>query len=208
MQIIVDGKPFAPTLPPQPTLQALIEATRDAGGARTIVVGVRMDGQELAQDQIVDHLAAPVADGLHVEFETANAATVAADALQAAAQQLAQLGTELPELGQALAAGQAEHAVKGVAAFVSSWQRVHQVIVAASQLLGEDLTEAPLGEQRVGVQLQDLLGQLAAVRDALAAEDMVTLADLTQYELPGVCETWCNVLSDLERHARAKADGA
>jgi hypothetical protein len=75
---------------------------------------------------------------------------------------------------------------------------VQEAIVKGSQLVGLNLDDVALPKP-IGESIGALNQQLAAVHAALAAEDVIALADTLLYEFPEVVKEWRCILAELQR---------
>lgn len=179
------------------TLQALIDDVRSNRLGQRIVVGVTLDGRPLLNDELTERLSQPLGDVDAVGLVSADIAELARDALVEAAEQLGAAAAGQDAIAEHFHAGEVAEAVKGFGEFLSAWQTCQQVILECSRLLGRDLTAEMCGGATVRDHLDGLAERLRQLRDAFEARDTVLLADMVQYELPDICESWGKTLREL-----------
>ncbi len=194
MIVTLDGDKVETSFPTDATLQAIIDQVRAEQPSDRLVVSVAIDGHTCDEDELGAQLGAPLDGATQIDLESADPVTLAADALRTVADRLDTIGAQQPDIARQINAGEVAAAVPRINGFVQTWQTVQLIIEQISRLTGRDLTTENFAGQPIGEHVTALLDQLRNIRDALDAQDMVTLADLMHYEAPTICETWRDLL--------------
>jgi hypothetical protein len=136
-----------------------------------------------------------------VDLESADPATLASAVLRGLATAFADAGERLAAIVARLNPAEAATAIGDLGAFVGLWQNCYQALPQCAALLGEDLLAWQYENKPVRARLTELIEKLTEVRTALEARDLVMLADLARYELPGLAQTWQAILNSLAEQA-------
>ncbi len=201
MIVTLDDQRLRTTFAPDCTLQMLVEQVRAQHDNR-LIVSIAVNGQRLADDDLDASLPQPLALDSQIDLESGDTRQVVGDALRELAQQFEDAGQRHGEIAERLVAGDAAGAVQDIGRYIGLWQTCQRVLVQCSGLLGRNLTRCEHDHRPVHVWLNEVVKRLAEIRDALEARDMVLLADLVRYELPGLCQTWQALLNDLAKQVR------
>ena len=197
MIVTLDGHRLDSDFAPGCTLMDLIDRVRSQQPEERLIVSVSVNGNRYGENELGAGLARPLAGDEQVDLETEDRCTVAADALRAIAAEIAEAAKSHADIADRLSSGEAAEAIRQIGNFVNVWNSCTAVITQCGGLLGRDLTDAEHGGRNVRDSLAELAGRLRDLRDALEARDTVMLADLMHYEMPGLCETWQDVLTTL-----------
>ena len=209
MIVTLDGQRLDTEFAPGCTLMELIERVRNQQPQERLIVSVAVNGNTYGEDELGAGLAQVLTGNEQVDLETDDRSRVAADALRAMAAELAEATRSHSDIADRLGTGDTAEAIRQIGEFVNVWNTCTTAITQCSGLLGRDLTAVEHGGQSVRANLGELAERLRELRDALEARDTVMLADLMHYEIPGLGETWQDVLATLasaaEQPASAKA---
>lgn len=197
MIVTLDGRRLDGGFPPGGTLSSLVEDVRSRQLGERLVVSVAVNGHRFGEDDLESGLAQTLAADDQVDLESSGCCEVAAAALRQAADELAQSCRTQEQIAAALGGSGASGAVRQIGELVRTWSGCSKVVAQCSRLLGRNLAEQEVEGRRAGEILNELIKKLSALRDALAARDMVVLGDLMRYELPPLCQAWRGVLLSL-----------
>lgn len=197
MIVTLDGAALTENFETDDTLQALVDCVRDAHLGQRLVVSVSVNGRQLVDKELAARLASPIRDLEQIDLTSADRWELAADALREVADWLSEDTEAQSEIADLLLGGKIGDAVRVLSESLARWQNCNQAILECSQLLDRDLTTIAYADRPVQEHLEDLAEKLRSIRDALEARDMVLLADVMQYEMPELCETWQQILRHL-----------
>ena len=145
-------------------------------------------------------LEQPVAADAQVDLHSADRLALVRDALRGLALEFEQASSGQTEIADRLASGDVATAMRDVSTFIGLWRTCTRALAECSKLLNEDLTRYEHNGHTVQTALEDLIGRLRDMREALDARDTVLLADIVRYELPPLCQTWQTLLLGLTEH--------
>lgn len=194
MKVCIDGRKIEDGIEQGCTLQQLIDTVRQTQPADRLVVAVTINGQLCGDEELSSRLGQPIDANAEVELETGDRTTLAADALRAIGEQIAAMGPRHGQIAEQLNAGQLVEAIQEVSDYVTLWRTCSEAVVQCSGLLGQDLTAIEFSGKPIRAYSDELADRLREIRDALEARDMVLLADLLQYEMPTMCDTWSSMM--------------
>jgi hypothetical protein len=208
MIVILDGEQLVGDFSGNQHLQALVDEVRHRQLGQRIIVSVIIDGESVVEPQLTVRLASPIGDVQQIDFESADPAALSVSALREVAGELGTARDELAEIGKLLAAGKSDDAIEGFCDFLGTWRNTQQAIGQCGRLLERDLTQEKVEERSIEEHLGDLSASLREMRDAFESRDLVLLSDLVEYEMPGLCERWSEMLGDLAERIGPGVDGA
>lgn len=197
MLVMLDGQPLEAEFPVGLTLQGLLDRVRPHCGPQRLIVGVERNGAPLVADELCTALGEPLALVDQIDVTTGDQFQIVAAALRDVALQLDDTLLELPPLAGELQAGRVADAMKQVDGFIRVWQSTQRAVTESSALLGRDLTLRTYQDRPIQQHTADLLARLRELRDGFQARDFVLIADLMQFEMPALCETWRDLLREL-----------
>ncbi|MFQ6048377.1 MAG: hypothetical protein ACE5K7_03325, partial [Phycisphaerae bacterium] len=166
---------------------------------RRVLVGIRCDGRDVSPAQIEEVLSQPAHRYERLEFQTGSPRRLAADALQHAAELFAETHNLAAQAVELLNQGQTTRAMELLGSCLSIWNQVSESVRKTVRLLGLDLDSMVVGQQPLPELFSALREQLGSIRDALEARDYVLLADILQYELPGLAQRWQQMISTIRQ---------
>jgi hypothetical protein len=175
---------------------ALALAAQVAG--HRFVVDARADGQEVP----ADHLANPPEESTYADdltLTTADPVQLVAAVLTDAATALSGLGHEQSAVAELIQIGETSEAMDRLSGVIGIWQQVDHTVRLAHQTTGISLGAIDLDEAT-----ESLATHLGAIRTALQAGDLTSVADILAYDMDGLPERW----SILLREAADRVEGA
>lgn len=197
MIVLLDGRPLDFPNQGEMTLHTLIDAVRATHLPERLVVSVRLNGKALLDADLTQALEEAMQPEDFVELESADRTDLAIDALRGVAERIGSVRDELPDIAATFQAGRTGEAVRRIGTFVDAWQECRLTLSHGCRLLGRDLTAETYAGRSVREHLDDVVSKLRGLRDAFEAGDMVLVADLVQYELTPLCDTWGALLGEL-----------
>lgn len=190
MIVTLDGQRIDSLPQAGSTLEKVIEHLRTTRLGERIVITVAWNGRDLTGTELTDRLGVAPGGDDQLDLESAMPCEVSAMALREVADQLRIATDALPEIANGFHAGGADAALAGLSSLLGVWANCQHTLGDASKLLGRDLGEEEFQGARLTTHLQAVADVLRSVREAVQNRDYVLLADLIEYEMPGVCTLW------------------
>jgi hypothetical protein len=205
MRAFLDEKPIAIPGGTGSVAAAIAAARAAAAASGRVIVDVQVDGERLDEEAIDAPSTLPAGD---IELKC-----VSADPRQLVAESFADVSRALDgarpvqrEAAEALQTGKLDAAFEALAGVLEVWEAVHRVTDQGPALLG--LTLASLAHNdRVQNELNDLTATLQQVKEAVAAHDWSTLADLLSHELDTAANRWARLLLTFAERAKTATPG-
>jgi len=208
MIVTLDGQRLDEPHTADGTLQELVDHVRDSHARERLIVSVSVNGTRLGDAELDAHLPQAIPGDAQVDLETGDRIVLVRDALRGLAAEFDEATGRHAEVADRLAAGEIESAMRDVAGLLEVWQTCQRALAQCGGLLGEDLTQRTYDGRPVNAHLEDVIGRLGELRQALQDNDAVLLGDLFRYELPPLCETWGRLLASVAEEVGAEASGA
>lgn len=197
MLVTLDGDRVQADFAPGVTLAGVVESVSAGLPAERRVVAAAVNGELLSAAALDDRLSQPLADGDQIDLESAAPPELVREALHDSAVRVAAAAELHRAAADCLNGGRTVEALGHLREIMGVWQQAQQSIWQGSGLLHRDLTASSYEGKTVAEHIRALSDRLRAVRDALDAHDLVSLADLTYYEFPELCEHWRGLLNAL-----------
>jgi len=168
-----------------------------------VVVEVALDGKTLdAQDlERQDELTLA---GKEVRLYTAEPRTLATETLEQVRAALTHAGDLQEEAADLIQQDEGQQALEKVGEAVQIWLQVQQAVQNAAVLVGVDLDTVEVDGEPMTSFTNELIDRLGALKEAIANQDTVGLADTLGYEWPQIGERWDRLIGELIR--RIKGD--
>lgn len=183
-------------------MRELLAAARDElAPTGRVVVEVRIDGETITGPALEDDK--PTAADSDIRVYTAEPSELVVGVLEdvrgqlAASQQMQQQAAEL------LQQDEPARAMDLVKQSIDGWLQAQQAVGQSAQLLQLDLDAIQVDDQSVLARMNELIASLIELKDAVVANDYVTLADALQYEWPEITERWDAALGAIVEHVEA-----
>jgi hypothetical protein len=201
MIVTLDGRRLDDSFAADCTMDAVIEQVRGTHLGGRLLVSVAVDGHNLTDEELREGLPQPVADDAQLDLESAERTDIVRDALRGLAAEFEAAADGHVQIADRLSAGDVAGGLKDVGEFIQLWQTCYRTLTQCCELAGEDLTRREHAGRGMKDYLKELVTKLNELRNALDARDMVLLADLLRYELPPLCRTWQELLTDVSGQA-------
>ncbi|MFW6146670.1 MAG: hypothetical protein ACOC7R_04990 [Planctomycetota bacterium] len=190
MDIYANNHPFVPS--DGATVADAIDALQTADPDR-LIVAIRLDGAEVGEADLVDVLKLDLTEPGRLEIEYDSTRKLTAQALGEAALMLEPARDDYVAIATDLACGRTGEAMERLNTCFGLWNTVEQAL-RQSRNGGVDL-DAPLGGAPAPTAcIEQLGGTLRAIQEALGRRDFVDVADLVEYDLLAVTDTWQTML--------------
>ncbi len=193
--LVVDGLNGSATV-----AQYLNAAKLQLRGTDRMVFGLRFDNEEVPAAMIDESLARPVAQLKSLEFVSARASQVVADALRETQKALTDSFVGVREAAEALSKGRLAESMERLTDCIDVWGRTHEALVQSGALLGIDFERLSIAGRPMLDWLGDLARRLTEIRDAIEARDHVLLSDILHYELDETLSGWEQMLGGVIQH--------
>lgn len=160
-----------------------------------VVVEVQLDDESLSSEQIERQYGQAV-DGT-LRLYTALPRELAASTLAQVGARLDEAATMQGRIAELLQADEAAKAMKTLAEFVSIWLQTQQAVLHSAMLVGIALDDLEVRGVAMTALTQQLIDRLNELKELVAAQDTVGLADAMAYEWPAVTDQWIDVVETL-----------
>lgn len=169
-------------------------------GTDRMVFGLRFDGEEVPAAMIEESLARPVAGLKSLEFVSARASQVVADALRETQKALTDSFVGVREAAEALSKGRLAESMERLTECINVWSQTHEALVQGGSLLAIDFERLGIAGRPMIDWLGDLARRLTEIRDAIEARDHILLSDILHYELDETLTGWEQMLGGVIQH--------
>jgi hypothetical protein len=210
MKILLDNEPLitADVTGSALVVHYLEAAKKSLRGTERMIFGLRLDGNEVSGAHLEAALTRPIAQLTTLEFITASAPQVVADALRETQKSLTDSFVTVREASEALSKGRLAEAMERLTDCITVWGRTHEALVNGGSLLRLDFERVAIAGRPMLDWLADLANRLREIRDAIEARDHVLLSDILHYELDETLSGWEQMLGGVIEHITAKHEDA
>ncbi|NOT00425.1 MAG: hypothetical protein HOP29_07330 [Phycisphaerales bacterium] len=222
MELYVDGILRPCRVDGDATLHDALETVRreNAEGNRAII-GLTCDGRDVLGDSLHGLLDEPAESFGRIDVRTGSPGKLVAHALNDARETLEAADRDRQELVRLLGTGRQGDAVIMLGSCLGRWWQTNEAISKSLGLLGV-IGEGTEGAwEQLADALEPVTARLTDIRDAVKAQDYVSLADILEYEFAEVTQAWRGVIDRMlnelpegrpgesqSRTKRATSDGA
>lgn len=212
MRVLVDAREVSAS---GSTLADALLAGRDEAAARgRVVIEAKVNGEPIPDAELESPPPGDLADAV-VSFLTADPRALVREAMLQVAETLAALTQQQSQAAAAFQRGAFEDAFGLLSDVVSTWDAVRRAVTQGPALLGLEATgltvRGPAGDEPLARHAERLSLDLTRLREALAAQDWSTLADVLEGELADQVAAWEGIArvlaNDLGRSADAGSPG-
>ncbi|MCK4874077.1 MAG: hypothetical protein KAS72_15245 [Phycisphaerales bacterium] len=169
------------------------EQAREAGD---VIVDVLVDGRPLTDDEldrVCDHGAEIPAD--EVRLISANPTELMRSTLTEAMETLTEATEAMRVVGELIQAGKGGEAMPALSEPLESWGAVHQAAVHCGMMMGVDFATLEIAGEPAEAIVSGLADRLRQIRNAMAEQDEVALADELTYETADTAARWHDLLT-------------
>lgn len=203
MAILVDDEPYQPAGGPEQTVQELANEVCQIGRApqERLVVGLRCDGQAVADDQLDRVLQTPARafDQLELQTQSTRALLrVTLDQTIDVFEDAAPVGRHAADL---LAEGKHDEAMQALQRLCDLFKQAQQALVFSAQALKLELDDIRVNDLDLTAIMHLLKDPLAQLKEAMDTGDLVVAGDVLRYDLDEPLGHWLALL----RHLRGQA---
>ncbi len=203
MEIYLDDEPYSlEASGPATVAQVLDEVLKHVRAGGRIVAVIRCDGVEVDSENLQRVLGEPSTTYARLDFVSGKAGELAIEALSRVQAMLMELGPSKDQAVEKLDQGQVTEAMTFLGHYFDAWRQAHEAVLQSATLVGLDLTTVSLDD----VPLVELFGtfaeQLHQLKDALEANDHVTLSDILNYEADETTDRWVKLIDVVKQVSR------
>ncbi len=206
MDVFVDDEPLADSA--FDTVGDAVKAVQTDCPPERLVVQLRCDGQEVSGEIMAEALSRRTSKVFRLDVFTATRHSLVHDAMTQASVSLQETEQECRRVADLLSQGRTQEGMDSFGECLRTWQQINLAVTRSIEILRLDAERLTIRDE----PLVDVIGKpkqiLMQVRDALAAQDFVMLADVLQYELAEVTEQWYAVLACLREEADRLSEAA
>ena len=201
MKLLLNGEQLQRTMTAEATLAATLLAVQEEDLADEAVISeIWVDDEPLTAQRLAELRDQPISSFGEARIEAPSRKELAINGLRELSQQLAASADQREQLVEAICQGRSAEAMEKLGDYLNVWNGCQATIGSACRLLAIQLdqpTEGAQADQRVQPIMEQLgrLGQqLAELRSALQAGDLVLIGDILDYEFGDITDDWCTVL--------------
>jgi hypothetical protein len=200
MKLLLNEQEITPSLPESATLGSALLAAEEQINEDEVIATIHVDGEPLTAELLSEWKNRPVEDFCETRIEAPKRQLLATQGLRLLAQGLVESNTDRLEITEHLCQGRPAEAMHLLPEYLKIWHATPQSLASAARLLHVDLDAQeiynPQDDQpiRIADAIAQLTEQLAQVKAALEAQDLVMLSDILDYEFSPLTELWQNLL--------------
>lgn len=186
------------------TLGDILDAASQQVESRgRIVVEVHLNGEPLIGEEIDKQRSAAV-QGSEVRLITANPRELASETLGQVLTLLEDARDAQSQAAELFQQDKAPEAIRQIGRAVEVWQQTQQAVLFSSMLVGLKLDDQTFENEPLTAMTDGLLRQITELRDMLAANDTVALADSLGFEWPEMTDRWQRMINEMIGWIRTK----
>lgn len=184
-------------------MRELLAAVRDELAPQgRVVVEVRVDGQSITGPGLDDEN--PTKPESEIRVYSARPGDLVVGVLEDVRTQLAEAQTMQQKAAELFQQDDPAEAMQMVKQSIDAWLQAQQAVGQSALLLKMDLGAIRIEEQTVLERMNELVGSLNELKDAIVASDFVALADAMAYEWPEITQRWDGALGAIIKHIEAE----
>jgi len=197
MPILIDDK----DVPLQgSSIRALLASAREhLLPSGRVVVEVKLDGEPVFGDEL-DSDAPTDLDSSEVRLYSAKPEELSIGVLEQVRAQLVEATQMQEEAADLLQKDEPAKALELVGQSVTGWLSTQQAVASTAQLLQIDLAAVAVDGDRITDRMQELIERLTELKQLIAANDLVALADTLAYEWPDTTQRWDSAIGAMIKH--------
>lgn len=166
-----------------------------------IVVGIRCDGREVAPGAMASTLRQNAGEMQRIDVVTGTAEELVIDALQQATRSLDDSEDASRRAADLLVEGQTREGIQLLGECSQVWKQVHDALSRSIEMLNVDVASLEVRDLSFQQAIERPRDVLQQIKQALQAQDYVTLADVLQYEFIEAAELWRVLIATILRRA-------
>lgn len=197
MRIFVDDQPYASPGKAGQTVAELANEVcqKDAEPGSRLVVGIRCNGEQVANDQLDQVLASPAEQFDSIELLTQPIASLVKATLSQAIELFEQSADNRRKAADLMTEGRQTEAMGRLQSFLEVWRQVQDSVLMCGQAMQIDLESLKVNNLNLISILEMIKDQLNNLKAAMESGDYVVVGDILRYELEEPSEYWLKFLS-------------
>lgn len=200
MKATLDGQELTV---PSPTLAAAIDAAaQQARQAGRIIIEVALDGRPLEGDELERLADDQHASADHVAITSADAASLVRVTLFDAADAMEHARDEHAACAAMIHKGQVAQAMEALAELLTTWQAVRQALIQGGAAVDRPLAGYLPDPATLGDRTDALSALLESLKQAVADDDLATVADLLEDDFTEEAQRWAQTLRTIAQAMR------
>jgi hypothetical protein len=199
--ISVNGRPFQPASTPLTWGHVLEQIDHRIGSDGLIVTDVHLDGIDEPGFRDPAATGRPLSELAVVEVTTGSPVSLLARCLDEASASLDALGHEAVRLSGAFRAMQIDDGRRGLVEMADGLASLVGIVRASSVVLEVDLETLTCATRPASALVDELARQIEGVLAAQDAGDWITVADILEYDVEPVLQSWQAMLDLLSTRA-------
>lgn len=193
MEIAVDG--VVQTVAGEATLREILDRARfNIFKANRVITAIRLDGEELTREREKATAPTPASEYGRIEFTTACPYELSIATLKEIRPTLDNLERHHLDAARLITEGKGADALKILNGCFSAWDDILMCLKNISLIAKVDLTTIDAGGGRIAARISKLGEVLRNFKAAFAAQDIVRIRDIAQYELHPLIKEWGDVI--------------
>ena len=202
MQLYVDDKQVEDGPVVAGTLEDALRHIQDEVCALgRLVIGVRVDGEDVPGDAMGETLKKEVPSVARLDVFTSTKERLVTDAMAQASTSLTETEASAQRVADMLVEGKTTEATKELGQCLRIWQQIHEAVGKSILMLELDPERTTISDEPLSAMIGKPKDILLQVRDALRVSDLVLLADILKYEFVEVTDTWHAIISRIRQAA-------
>lgn len=208
MQIFVDDQPYvSPGKAGQTVAELANEVCQNCTEpGNRLVVGIRCNGEQVANDQLDQVLASPAEQFDSIELLTQPIVSLVKATLSQAIELFEQSAENRRKAADLMTEGRHTEAMVCLQSFLEVWRQVQDSVLMCGQALQVDLESLKVNNLNLISILEMIKDQFNNLKAAMESGDYVVVGDILRYELEEPSEHWLKFLSLLCEQADARTE--
>ena len=183
---------------------AIDEVSDIAARNGRMVVELTINGENMSGEMLEAILDRIGVDGDELRMVTADPCELAVDVLGQIRGTISEIMGLQQEAADLLQQDDTSAAFEKLGQLISNWLNVQQAISQSTSLVGLKLDDIEVEGSPVSDLTNELLEQLRTLKELIEGKDMITLADVLEYEWPEVSEKWDKLAANLSEKMKLK----
>jgi hypothetical protein len=202
LEILIDDK-VVERIPAESSTveEALCSIQSSFSSEDRMVIGLRVNGQNVDSQMMGDTLAKPLSSLERLEIMTGTRAELVTEAMDQASNCLEETERACQEAAELLTKGDTAEAAKSLGECFRVWQQIHDAVAKSIEMLRLNPDELMINDVPLVEVISKPVETLKQIKEALQARDHVLLADILQYELVEVTQGWHDMVARLRSEA-------
>jgi len=203
MRILLNGQEIDAAASDDVTLgTALLNVQEQNLAQDEVISAIWVDDEPLTAERLSIWKDKPVSEFAETRIEAPPRNTLASKGLRMISQGLAKSESQREQIVEDVCQGRLGQAMEKLTSYLEIWKALEQTVGSVCRLLDVDLEQDAADQQSESIQmvqkrLDELTKQLAELKSALEASDLVLVGDILDYEFGDISKQWCEVLESL-----------